>query len=359
MRNETDVRPAASIRETHRVNGDNIVDSVVRVGVIGVGGMGAYHARTLAGLAGVDVVAVADPFVARAAALRDELGCRVHADPMELATVDDVDGLVIASPDETHATLAVAALERERFVLCEKPLATTLDDARRVIDAELATGRRLVQLGFMREFDPAHLGLLDALRDLGQVDVVRAVHRNANATPRPVEIIVGQSMVHDVHSVRFITGSEITAVQAFGAAPIGDSFRHVLAVCVLESGATAMLEFDDGGFGYEVSVEVLARDGDALTGPPARTVTRRNGSIDVHLGSDWFGWFADAYRIQDQSWIDSIRAVAATGPTTWDGFVAQAVVDAILVSLRSGERCEVVRAARPALYRAGQESAGA
>ncbi len=323
----------------------------VRVGVIGVGGMGAFHARTLAGLAGVEVVAVADPFEPHLIALHDDLGCRTHTDPIELANADDVEALVIASPDETHADLAVAALARERFVLCEKPLATTFADARRVVDAELATGRRLVQLGFMREYDPAHEQLVHALDDLGDIDVVRAVHRNANPTPRPLDIIVGQSMVHDVHSVRFITGTEIESVQAFGSGPVGDSYRHVLAVCALSSGAHAMLEFDDMGFAYEVGVEVLARTGDALTGPPTRAVTRRDGSLDVHVGSDWFGWFADAYRIQNQTWIDSIRANVATGPTTWDGLVAQAVVEAILTSLRTGERHEVVRSESPDLYR--------
>jgi myo-inositol 2-dehydrogenase/D-chiro-inositol 1-dehydrogenase len=306
---------------------------VVRVGVIGVGGMGSFHARTLAALSDVEVVAVADPFEPNRRAIADELGCRSLADPMALATDDAVDGLVIASPDETHADLAIAAIRRGTYVLCEKPLATTIDDALAVANAEQASGRNLVQLGFMRQYDPAHTQVFAALPELGAIDYVRAVHRNANSSRRPIAQIIGQSMVHDIHTVRFVTGCEITKVRAFGSGPSDGSFRHVVAVCTLSSGAHAVIEFDDGGFGYDVGLEILGRSGDVLLGPPTRAVIRRQGSLDVHLGDDWFAWFADAYRIQDQAWVDSIRAGEAVGPSVWDGVIAQAVVEAVLASL--------------------------
>ena len=157
-------------------------------------------------------------------------------------------------------------------------------------------------------------------------------------------------MVHDIHSVRFITGDEIVSVQAFGSGAADGSYRHVLAVCALTSGAHAMVEFDDAGFAYEVTVEVLGADGDVLTGIPTRAVRRRSGAIDTFIGPDWFAWFAEAYRLQDQAWVASIRAGAAIGPTVWDGLVAQAVVDAVLESLATGERVAVAALERPDLY---------
>ena len=187
---------------------------------------------------------------------------------MALATDASLDGVVIASPDATHADLAIAAMDTGLWVLCEKPLATTMADAWRVVDAESAIGSRRIQLGFMREYDPAHVQLVAELPELGRIDALRAVHRNSNDRRRPLAQIVGQSMVHDIHSARFISGEEITSVHAFGAGASDDSYRHVLAVCRLESGAHAVLEFDDAGFAYEVSVEVLGTDGDVLTGAP-------------------------------------------------------------------------------------------
>lgn len=322
----------------------------VRVGVIGVGGMGSFHAHTLASLAHVDLVAVADPFQPNVDKVTAALGCVGVDDPIALATDSSLDAVVIASPDATHADLTIAAIGAGLWVLCEKPLATTLADAWRVVDAESAIGSRRIQLGFMREYDPAHVQLQAELPEAGRIDAIRAVHRNSNDRRRPVAQIVGQSMVHDLHSVRFISGEEITAVSAFGAGAADDSFRHILAVCQLESGAHAMVEFDDAGFAYEVSVEVLGADGDVLTGAPVRAVRRRKGSVDTFIGPDWFAWFAEAYRAQDQAWIASIQAGKAVGPSTWDGLIAHHVVEAIIQSLTTGVTVGVEPLDKPNIY---------
>lgn len=322
----------------------------VRVAVVGVGGMGTFHARTLASLQGVDVVAVADLYKPNVDVLVEKIGCEGSLDPMSTAGRTDLDGVVIASPDETHPDLAVAALAAGSMVLCEKPLATTLPDAERVLEAEQALGRRVVQMGFMREYDPAHVQLLEAMGDLGTIDAVRLVHRNANRQRRPLEQIVVQSLVHEAHSVRFLTGVEVTDVTAFGAGAADGSFRHIVARAALDGGGHALLEFDDGGFAYEVTVEVLGRDGDALTGPPTRAMVRRDGSVVTHLGNDWFGWFAEAYRIQDQAWIESIRSGVATGPSAWDGYAAQLIVQAVMASLGERRTVPVLLPDRPPLY---------
>lgn len=323
----------------------------VRLGVIGCGGMGSFHARTLAAMAGVDIVAVADPVGANACAVGDAVGADMSTDPMSIAESTELDGVVIASPDDTHADLALAAIARGTFTLCEKPLATTIDDGRRVMDAEVAAGRRLVQLGFMREYDPAHVQLVDALASVGEVQYLRAVHRNSNDRRRSLEQIIGQSLVHDVHSARFLSNCEIVEVSAFGSGPADGSFRHVAVVCTLSSGAHVLLEFDDGGYAYEVTLEILGADGDLVMGGPPRVTRRAGGRLDIEIGTDWFGWFAEAYRIQDAAWVESIRAGTVVGPTVWDGLIARAVVDAILRSLaHHGARVDVEAPERPAFY---------
>lgn len=318
--------------------------------MIGVGGMGTFHARTLAGLPGVEVVVVADVFAPNVDRLVAELGCDGSLDPAGTAARTDLDGVVIATPDETHPALAIAAVEAGAMVLCEKPLATSLDDALAVVRAEEAIGHRVVQMGFMREYDPAHVQLVAALADVGTIDHLRLVHRNANRERRPLDRIVVQSMVHEAHSVRFVSGCEVTSVAAFGGGPEAGSFRHVLARVALSNGGHATLEFDDGGFGYEVSVEVLGRHGDVLTGPPLRAVTRAGGAVTTRIGDDWFGWFADAYRIQDARWVESLRTGRAIGPSTWDGYAAQAIVQAIMVSLAEGRAELVILPDRPSIY---------
>ena len=202
----------------------------------------------------------------------------------------------------------------------------------------------------MREYDPAHVQLVEAVAEFGEVDAIRTIHRNVNATPRSLQAIICQSMVHDIHSVRFITGCEITAVSTFGGGPSTDSFRHVLLRGQLDNGGHALLEFDDGGFAYEVSVEVLAKRGSAVTGEPVRAVVRRDGWSSRFIGPDWFARFADAYRIQNAAWVASIADGNAVGPSAWDAFVAQQVIAAAMESLATGRTIDVEHSERPAIY---------
>src|SRR5207342_282709 len=101
-------------------------------------------------------------------------------DPLHCIADADVDAVLVASSDESHAALVLACLDRGLPVLCEKPMTTSVETAQQVVERERATGRRLVQVGFMRRFDPDHLWLHAALRrgDVGQPMVVS--HRNHN-----------------------------------------------------------------------------------------------------------------------------------------------------------------------------------
>lgn len=321
------------------------------MGVIGVGHMGTFHARTLARLPGVEVAAVHDVDATAADRVGALVGAEVRVSADDLLADAGLDGVVVASADEAHAAATLAAIERGIPVLCEKPLAATVADARRVVDAEAAVGRRLVQVGFMREYDVAHARLRAALEGLGPIDHVRAVHRNTNPSPRPVEVIAVQSIVHDVHTVRFVTGAEMQSVHASAAGAVGGSYRHILVVCRLSDGAHATIEFDDGGFAYDVGVEVLARRGDAVLAGPAQPVVRQAGALHVHVGDDWFERFAGAYAAQDLAWIESIRTGMPTGPTAWDGHAAQVAVAGVIESLASGATVDVDPGDPPALHR--------
>jgi myo-inositol 2-dehydrogenase/D-chiro-inositol 1-dehydrogenase len=133
------------------------MQKMINVGVIGSGGMGGRHIRNLASQTPAQVVAIMDVDQARAEAVAAESGGgKVYAETKALIADPNVQAVVIASPDPFHAEAALACIEAGKPVLCEKPLATNLADAKKVLEAEVAGGKRLVQLAFMREYDPAH-----------------------------------------------------------------------------------------------------------------------------------------------------------------------------------------------------------
>ena len=131
----------------------------MRLAIVGAGGMGSFHARSLAALPGVEIVAIADLRLAAAESLSEVVGGTPSADGLGVASMSDLDGLVIASPEDTHEELVHAALGQGTRILCEKPLAVGAAACERIVDAEVALGRRMLQLGLMRVFDPAHVQL--------------------------------------------------------------------------------------------------------------------------------------------------------------------------------------------------------
>jgi len=321
-----------------------------RVAVIGAGGMGEFHAHTLAAHPRVELVTVVDPDASRADLVAAATGSTARSDPNGAAASDETDAVVIASPDETHAELALAALAAGKHVLCEKPLATTVGDAERVLAAEVATGARRLQLGLMREYDLAHTQVRDALGELGAPHFMRCVHRNTNGEwTRPLDVVIGQSAVHDLHTVRWLSGEDIVAVSGFGT-PRPGGWQQVTLICEMASGWHAIVEFDDDGFAYEVSVEVAATDGRVISGTPTTATVGQAGATARHIGDDWFGRFADAYRREVDAWVRGLHDGEVTGPSAWDGVVVQRVVQAAIDAVETGHRVVVEAGNRPDLY---------
>lgn len=304
-----------------------------RVAVIGAGGMGRFHANTLMDIPGVEVAELCDPFPSNAV---EALGIPITTKP-HVCAAKGWDGVVIASPDTTHAELTLLALDAGSRILCEKPLSHDLAGARSVIDAELSLGDRRVQVGFMREYDAAHIELATRLEGRTDLHYLRCTHRNTNEDARPRESVLVQSLIHDIHTVRWMAG-QVQNVDA-RVVPRPGGLMHVLLVLDLESGRSATIEFSDDGPAYSVVVEASCEAGIWSTGQEATE------------GEDWFAWFADAYQVQDRVWVESLDAPTASGPSAADGLAAQLVAEAALSSIEHGVPIQVELFEVPELYR--------
>ena len=322
----------------------------MRLAIVGAGGMGSFHARSLATLPDVEIVAIADVNLGAAQKLSEIVGGVPTVDGIGVAGMPDLDGLVIASPEDTHEALVLAAFAQGTRILCEKPLAVGSESCQRIIDAEVGLGVRLLQLGLMRVFDPAHMQLAAEVATLGELHHIRCVHRNVHEVRRTAELVLNQSVVHDIHTLRWLVGREIVRVTTL-VTPNREHVDHLVVTAEFAGAGYATIEFSEHSSAYEVLVEVEAELGGAAIAPVMRPTVRRSGSAGVHIGTDWFARFADAYRIEAAVWLASLADAGAIGPSAWDGLVAERVVVAAIESLRSEQPVSVTSISTPDLYR--------
>lgn len=328
----------------------------LRVGVIGVGAMGADHIRTLAAsVPSARVSEVYDFDVDRAYAAAQPVFAGVAGSAEELIDSSVVDAVLICSPDHTHADLAKACIAARKPVLCEKPLAVTAEDSLSVVEAEVAAGRQLVQLGFMRRYDPGYRELRQALRDgeIGVARLVHCIHRNASShTSSTSEGIVTGSMVHELDIVRWLLDDEVAAIRI--ESPVTEGLRDPqLATIEMRSGVLATVEvFVNAAYGYDVRCELVGTAGTVSLVPPTPTSIRRAGVDGVRVRDDFIGRFADAYRLELAAWAEDALNGVVQGPGAWDGYVANVVAAAGVASLTVGGRQAVALGERPGLYSA-------
>ena len=324
----------------------------LRVGVIGAGAMGASHARTLAtSVPAAAVTRVFDMDTARAQAIADEVGGESADSPESL--IADVDAFVIASPDFTHADLAVAGIEAGKHVLCEKPLAVTPEDAHRVVDAEIAAGRRFVQVGFNRRFDPGFVDLKASITDgtLGDVRLMHGIHRNAtNLTSTDSSTLVTGSMIHEFDTFRWLLDGEIVGIRV--ESPIAEGFKDPQIATLWTAGGQMITAevFCNAQYGYDVRVEVVGTGGSAMLEPRTPVVRRLAGQAGSAIGSDFVAHFIESYRVELASWADAAMRGEVVGASAWDGYVANLVAASGVRALSSGAREPVDVPVRPALY---------
>jgi myo-inositol 2-dehydrogenase/D-chiro-inositol 1-dehydrogenase len=332
--------------------------SDLRIAVLGVGMMGADHvARITSRISGAQVAVVNDYLPEKAAEVAAAVpGARVTNDPLDAIAADDVDAILLATPGPTHEKQLLACLEQGKPVLCEKPLTTDSTSSLEVVRQEAALGRPLIQVGFMRRFDPEYQQL-KALIDggeLGQPLVMHCAHRNPTVPPGfDSAMVVKDSLVHEVDVTRFLLGEEIASVQIIKPMSNRDAPRGLqdpqIAIFQTVSGRHVDVEvFVTTGVAYEVRTEVVGELGSATIGLDIGLVRKSApGTWGGRITPGFRERFGTAYDIEIQRWVDAVRSgVNVDGPTAWDGYAAAAVCEAGVRSLETGERVDVELAER-------------
>ncbi|MEW2176503.1 Gfo/Idh/MocA family oxidoreductase [Streptomyces sp. NPDC005406] len=323
----------------------------MRIGLLGTGRIGSFHAGVLARHPAVEALVVADADPARAAAVAGRTGARAVATVTEVFDAG-VDAVVIASATAAHAALIGHAVRAGLPAFCEKPVAVDLAGTLRALrDAERA--HSVLQLGFMRRFDAGYAAARAAVRGgaLGRLHTVRTATSDPAPPPAAYLPLSGglfrDCLIHDFDMVRWVTGREVTRVYATGSDAGPAMFRAAGDVDT----AAALLTLDDGtlvtatstrcnGAGYDVRMELAGEVDQITVGLGHRTpLTSAEPDGPGAPADPWPGFlerFGPAYEAELDAFVRLVRGEAAN---PCDGREA-------LRALRIAEACEVSRRER-------------
>ena len=330
----------------------------IKLALIGAGRIGSHHARMIAHhVTGAELCAVVDP-TPMAYKLAEELGAIAYSTPEEVLSRDDIDGVIIATPARTHTELVVQAASAGKHVFVEKPMAVTLSDANRAIEAAHNAGV-LLQVGFNRRFAAGFAAARARIEagDIGTPQLLRSLTRDPGpfgADPHkiPQWTIFLETLIHDFDALCFLNpGAQTVEVTAHAdclvvpeAAETG--FLDTAVVTIrFDNGALATAEASfSASYGYDVRGEVFGSQGMLTAGNVRANDLTFFGAqgIEVDTSRADTELLSDAYRAEFQAFTNSIRNQA---PAQVPGEAARTALLIALGAIRSVETGESIKLA--------------
>jgi myo-inositol 2-dehydrogenase / D-chiro-inositol 1-dehydrogenase len=320
----------------------------MRIGLAGVGRIGAFHAETLRGLSDVDELVVTDLDTEAARGLAERIGVGFAASPEQLLA-DGVDGFVIATATPGHAPLLRLGLEAGVPTFCEEPVAATLEETMELAKT-VAQSSVPVHVVFQRRFDCGYRRAQEAVSS-GQLGFLHSIRAQTHDQSPPHAAYIPTSgglfrdcSIHDFDIIRFVTGREVATVYATGANKGADFFSEAGDVDT----AAALLTLDDGtlvslsatrynGGGHDVRMELLGSEGTLGVGyDDSLAVTSAEPGATYPSGPRHWSFmerFLPAYRAELTAFAAVARGVLPS-PCT---------VDDALQAFRVAEACELSR----------------
>lgn len=330
-----------------------------RIAIIGAGLMGADHAKIVAeDLPGATLQVVCDMDADRARKVAEAYGAHdVDADPERVAGRPDVDAVIIASPDFTHAPLSLSCIKAGKRVLCEKPLSQSSKECIEIMQAEQAAGSKLIMLGFMRRFDQSYVEMKQALNDgtVGRALMMHNFHRNV-ATPAADftgAMAITNSAPHEFDVVRHVLGTEYVSISAFQPKRSDALVAPVYMVLETDDGQLVNIEINNNAaYGYDVRAELVGEKATIAMNAVNYTRVDRALGQNTSYEADWRGRYAEAYRRQNRAFLRFVETgvFPDIASSSWDGYCAAMVAEAGVRALDEGRKMPIEIIAKPEFY---------
>lgn len=326
----------------------------VRIGLLGAGRIGKLHGENLAhAVSEAELYAVADPYMNDeirewAASMGIE---KCYDDPEQIINDPTIEAVFICSSTSAHADLIMRAAKAGKHIFCEKPIHTDLEKIKEALAAVEKAGVKL-QVGFVRRFDHNHKMVRDTVASgrLGNPHIIKVTSRDPDHQPMEyIETSGGIFMdmtIHDFDMVRYLAGSEVTEVTAYGAALSGagyDQYNDVDTAIIMmkfENGALGVIDNSRAAhYGYDQRTEVHCDKGCVQVSNDLNDQSMISTADGVEIAKPtWFFLerYNNAFISEAKAFIQSVQNDTPTLVTGFDGIAPVRIALAADKSLKEG-----------------------
>ncbi len=320
----------------------------IKIGFLGAGYMAGVHASILARDERVQIAAIHDVIKKRSQLLARSTGAALAHSASEVLAM--CDAIYITTPNTKHTELAILAVEEGKHVFCEKPMATSLADAGRVLKAA-EKSRAVFQVGHNRRFAPVYTELKRTLADTLQphsahVKINRGelLHPDWVGNPKITGGFLYETTIHMLDLLRFLFG-EVKTLHAAGSTHEYAEADDFSVILIFATGLHATLASSADAswlFPFE-RIEVFCHH--------ATIVTREMESLVVSEGLDGRHVERSMHRLakeekwgyaqEERAFVDAIIGRLSPAVTAFDGYKSVELVDAVYESVRLGQSVKI------------------
>ncbi|OJG64143.1 hypothetical protein RV07_GL000543 [Enterococcus malodoratus] len=335
---------------------------LIKICLIGTGRAGMIHGKNFARrIENAQLIALCDPSKESLELAQKEVDCQyLYEDYHEAMQNPEIDAVVIVTPTIYHKEIALAAAAAKKHILCEKPLAMDEAECLEMIQAAEENQVKL-QVGFMRRFDASFQEAKKVVDSgaIGDVVLVKSLtHGPSEPKPWMFDIRksngpIGEVNSHDLDTLRWLTGSEVSSIYANGgnyrSPEVSDEFPDYYDTVAMNLRFTdGKLGLIDGAqyvqYGYDARTEILGTRGSILVGDQGKhniVVATSDQKLTQPTMHSWMYLFREAYVAEDQAFVDCILNDTTPQCTGKDGLMSVRLVNAGLTSLLENRIVEV------------------
>ena len=327
------------------------------IGLIGVGHIGAVHARNIARHPDLTLAASYSRSPERCEAFAAEHGGRAARSLDDILQASDVDAVMIASSTDSHSDLLQRAARSGKPVFCEKPIDLSLDQARKAVAVVRDCGAR-VMMGFNRRYEESHAAVQAqvASGQLGRLQIIQLTSRGPNrlASMDYLKSSGGffrDKGVHFFDLARFIAGDDVLEVSAMGAALVHPEVRDLgdfdTAIISLRMRGGALCQIDNSrtaSYGYDERIEAFGTNGWVEScRQPSSTVRRAVGTglVADAFPQNIYDRIGGSYERAVDAFAGFLVGTAGHVPTIEDGLAAQYIAEAAVLSAQEGRSVRI------------------